>query len=111
MSCATEGFSARIAMVLDSLASIGNNPSLQRPALSIASLWNRKCRRTWVVTLDLPFRRNETQHGVFGRSLMTLSCDSQVITSVDLRPRNRNTILHGLLDGFVAGYGFADRCD
>ncbi len=53
MSCATEGFSARIAMALDSLASIGNL-SLQRPSVSIASHWDPRCWETSVVTLNLP---------------------------------------------------------
>ena len=58
MSCATEGFSARIAMVLDSLASIGNL-SLQRPSVWIALHGDRKCCGTSVVTLDLPLCRAE----------------------------------------------------
>src|SRR3954471_19513918 len=37
------------------------------------------------------------------------SCNSQVIPSVDFGCRYRNSVLHCLLDGFVAGYGFADR--
>jgi hypothetical protein len=58
MSSATEGFSARIAMVLDSLASIGNL-SLQRPSVWIALHGDRKCCGTSVVTLDLPPCRAE----------------------------------------------------